>query len=75
MLFKTRSDIPIPPGRKDPTSYLGKLRTFLLQKKVGDSFPCDDPHRLIYKAAADVGVKVKRRKMEDGSGHIYWRIS
>ena len=70
-----RSDIPIPPGRVNPWGVIGRLVSFLLERKPGESFTCDSGCTTIYKAALKAGVEVKRRKLPDGGGWIYWRVN
>jgi hypothetical protein len=70
-----RSDIPIPPGRVSPFGALGRLVEFLKDRRPGESFTIDSGCTAIYRAASKAGVEVKRRKLPDKGGWIYWRVS
>lgn len=70
-----RSDIPVPPGRVSPFGVIGRLVGFLMDRRVGESFTCDNSNTTIYRAAAKAGMEIKRRKLPDGGGWIYWRVS
>lgn len=70
-----RSDIPVPPGRVSPFGVLGGVVTFLMARKPGQSFTHASGSTTLYRAARKAGVEIKRRKLPDGSGWIYWRVS
>jgi len=66
--------VPIPKGKQNPFSDLGKIRAKLREMKVGELWETGSECREIYFAAKQIGVSVKRCKMDGGRGWCYWKI-
>lgn len=69
-----RFDIPIPEGRTSPYGAISQMVEFLLERNPGESWKCDSGDTSPYRASKKAGLKIKRRKLPDGSGWVYWRV-
>ena len=64
--------IPTPVGNRHADSKLGILRSTIASMKPGQSFVYPAT-KSVYKAADDLNVKIRMRKL-NGGGYRVWRV-
>jgi hypothetical protein len=74
IIIEIRDGIPIPIGRSVEDSVLNTLRKTISSMKVGQHFDWKSENKSLYRAASEIDVKIKTRKL-DGGGYRVWRTN